>query len=885
MQGTETTHNGVVRIRVSDLLFALQKRWMIIVALSLVGLTFGMILSAMTVVQTSYQTFNINGSFAVTSKNIEGQYVGGYSVPNTNDFHLAEDMVDAVRYVLRSERVLNEVINENELLGYTVATLRNAVTVTQYNSTQVLEMRITWRNAEEGIEIWNSILRHASEILPQTLQLGSLAIINEPRAEQIGVVSGGNNRVVLMTLLGFAAGVGFAVVELLMHPTLNNVRDVETLFGVETIGVIPRDNEYYRRKDSIMTREDVSSSLVVQNFSAAAYILRNRLGTREEHHCFYVTSATAGEGKTTVAAHLAIQLSDMEHKTLLIDFDTRNPNLGALFLNKVDYEHSLNALYRGDVIPDEAITTLSGYLDLLPAVLEHNAINVDNMIVELVENLMQYYEYVILDAPPVGEVSGTLSLNQVANSVLFVIGYDKSSLPEIQSSLEKLDKSGTRVLGCVVNNVVSGRALGITQSADERKKSISKKAREKKREEERFGFDDDGKTATDVKGLFGARDRKNKGKEKKKKGGLLSRRNKETEAPHAGAESEPKPVPTEDTGTGKRRNIYEDTIKAPEKKLEAPTTQETINELVRMGLTNEWGSDQTAEQTSVSFKGNEADSVPREENAPFEAADEEAAPAFEIPAAAQADAPIAPDWTEADSLPPEQNAANTFDAAAADEMPYEQGSAGGEERHVIRSVNLKRRTVRTASKSAPPPQIVVEKENTAAAPAEKSGEMFREGLAGYPDESTVAYVDLGPTDASAPAAESAPVEEAAEVAAHARKADERRGKTGDVSPALYLLLALPVTVVGIAVLVAAAVLFAGASTAGFAFGASGIAAIVQTYTEIQDKLAAGGLTVSALTLGLLLLWLTIRTLLGAIPAFIRAVVACGRRWCGKEEKK
>ena len=409
MQGNETTQNGVIRVRVSDLLFALQKRWMIIVALSLVGLTFGMILSAMTVVQTSYQTYNVNGSFAVSSKNINGQYVGGYSVPNTNDFHLAEDMVDAVRYVMRSERVLNEVINENELLGYTIPALRNAITVSQYNSTQILEMRLTWRNAEEGLAVWNSVLKHASDVLPETLQLGSLEIINEPKVEQIGVVGGGNNRLVLLTLLGFAAGVGFAVIELLMHPTLNNVRDVEQLFGVETIGVIPHDNEYYRRKDSIMTRDDAGNSLVVQNFSAAAYILRNRLGTREEHHCFYVTSAGAGEGKTTVAANLAIQLSDMEHKTLLVDFDTRNPALGALFLNKVDYDHSLNALYRGDVLPEEAITTLSGYLDLLPAVLEHNAISVDNMLVELMEDLKQKYEYVILDAPPVGLVSGTLS--------------------------------------------------------------------------------------------------------------------------------------------------------------------------------------------------------------------------------------------------------------------------------------------------------------------------------------------------------------------------------------------------------------------------------------------------------------------------------------------
>lgn len=582
MQGTESTQNGVIRVRVSDLLFALQKRWMVIVALSLVGLTFGLILSAMTVVQNSYQSFNINGSFAITSKNMNGQYVGGYNAPNVNDFHLAEDMVDAVRYVLRSERVLKEVVNENELLGYTTAQIRNAITVTQYNSTQILEMRLTWRNAEEGLAVWRSILSHASDILPETLQLGSLEIINEPTAELIGVVGGGNNKVVVLTLLGFAAGVGFAIVELLMHPTLNNVRDVETLFGLETIGVIPRDNAYYRRKDSIMTRSDVGNSLVVQNFSAAAYILRNRLGTRDGHQCFYVTSAIAGEGKTTVAANLAIQLSDMEHKVLLIDFDTRNPNLGALFLSKVDYEHSLNALYRGDVTADEAITTLSGYLDILPSVLEHNAINVDNMLIELVEDLKKRYEYVIMDAPPVGIVSGTLSLNQVADSVLFVIGYDESSLPEIQSSLEKLDKSGTRVLGCVVNAVTSGRALSVNQTAEDYKKSISRKAAQKKAEEAKYGFDD-----SQVKSALPPESKDRKKKSEKKKKGLFGRKKEEV------AEE-----PAQPAVEGPKRNVYEDTIKQEEQTQAVRTDQETINELVRMGLTNDFGAEKTDAQAT-----------------------------------------------------------------------------------------------------------------------------------------------------------------------------------------------------------------------------------------------------------------------------------------------
>lgn len=861
MQGNETAQNGVIRVRVSDLLFALQKRWMIIVALSLVGLTFGMILSAMTVVQTSYQTYNVNGSFAVTSKNINGQYVGGYSVPNTNDFHLAEDMVDAVRYVMRSERVLNEVINENELLGYTVTTLRNAITVSQYNSTQILEMRITWRNAEEGLAVWYSVLQHASDILPETLQLGSLEIINEPKAEQIGVVGGGNNRVVLLTLLGFAAGVGFAVIELLMHPTLNNVRDVEQLFGVETIGVIPHDNEYYKRKDSMMTRDDAGNSLVVQNFSAAAYILRNRLGTREEHHCFYVTSAIAGEGKTTVAANLAIQLSDMEHKTLLIDFDTRNPALGALFLNKVDYEHSLNALYRGDVLPEEAITTLSGYLDLLPAVLEHNAINVDNMLVELVENLKQKYEYVILDAPPVGLVSGTLSLNQVASSVLFVIGYDNSSLPEIQSSLEKLDKSGTRVLGCVVNNVISGRAIGMTPTADERKKNISKKAAKKNKEAERFGFADkaDGDQSPE--------------EVQKTKSGRRKRKKKET-APALSSETKAKPdeVVLPAVTETKKRNVYEDSIEQEETKKTSFTTQETINELVRMGLTNEWGDDQTDGQMNDTADGGETETpdTAKTEESVLEPSEE---PAADKPEAVEAD------WidlseSESSAETPENGQAvfKELSKQFVSDIPEEQAPstvpAPAAEKHAVRSVNVKRKSVHTVSQSAAPRQIVITKRGDKAAatvkPAEKSAESSVDNRA--------AAAEFSPIAQNAPAAP-----EAAKAVAENTASGTGKKRSGARS--------MIVMVIAVALLALAALVLAVAAVAGFAYGFNGISAMLHTYTELADRLAAGGLSLSAIVLGILLLMLGSRIFQQVIPSIIRSAKADGNKGRGKEEKK
>lgn len=526
-----------IQLRIGDLLYALLKRWKLIVSLTFMGMVFGLLLTGMTHIQSSLQSYDIRGSFAISTY-ANGTFLGGNTRPTNQDFTTAENMVDSVSYLLRSVRVLEEVINDQAILGTSASDLRSRLAVSRHNATQILELRLSWLNPEEGIAIWQSVIEQTNLILPAVLKMGSLIIINEPVASVTIVGSSGNTLALLLTALGFAAGAGFAVLELLVHPTLTNVKDIETMFGLETIGIIPRDNIYFRqKKTSLLVQEDTGSSDIIQNFASAAYILRNRLGNKEQHHCFYVTSAIAQEGKTTVAANLAIQLSDMERRTLLIDFDMRNPSLGSLFLGNVDYNRSLNSVYRGEATAKDAITTLTGYLDLLPMVLEHNGIMLDSAIVDLITQLKEEYEYVIIDASPVGIASETLSLNQVAATVLFVIGYDMASIPEIQNSLEKLEKAGTRILGCIANVVQNSRSKGFGKDEERRKPARPKKTKKEKdftaKEEEQ---------ENEIKALLrnGKKKEKQEVPEQEKKSGLFRRKKNAKAEPETASETENK---------------------------------------------------------------------------------------------------------------------------------------------------------------------------------------------------------------------------------------------------------------------------------------------------------------------------------------------------------
>ena len=773
-----------IQLRIGDFLFSIQKRWKLIVALTLVGLMFGLLLSGVTYVQSGLQSFEVSGAFVISTVTNE-TYLGGYPNPSYNDFMMPPDMVDAVNYIVQSDHVLNEVINRQNLLGMSAALLRRNLTLTQYNATQIVEMQVNWYNAEEGVGIWNVIIEVTNEFLPQTLQVGTIMVINEPEAVMVGAGGSGGKLWVALTVLGFLSGLGFAVMELLMHPTLTNVKDVETVFGMETLGIIPRDNYYFRKKTSFLVN-DVDSSEVVQNFSAAAYIIRSRLGTKEKHHCFYVTSATAQEGKSTVAANLAIQLSDMEHKTLLVDLDMRNPRLGSMFLENVDYNRSFNALYSGEATVDDVVTTLTGYLDIMPSLIGNNMISIDSTIVELFDQLKEQYEYIVIDAPPVGEVSGTLSLNQVSDTALFVVGYDMATIPEIQNSLDKLDKTGVRVLGCIVNAAQTSKSKGIGK--DEKK--AHRKAPPKTAQD---SFARKPEEKSDSEALV-AEDSGKESKKKKKAGKFRLLKGKA-----APVEEE---IPTERTGPVPVRNAFEDIIETPAAENRI-NDQQVMTELLKIGISGDFGADA------------EEDGVPAQEETPASAED-------------------APQKTDAEPSAPEPAPpAETEEKAAA----------------------------RVETQSAPAPQIVIQEE---AAPAEETA---------IPTEETTVP----------PAAETSEAAVSAPVTANAEFAGKTRRKARAILP-LFILFAIPFTAAGIAVLTAVSLALACASTVGLALSVNGFLTAFETYSVLADRLAAAGLSLIVLVVGLSLLWLFIKMLLHVIPGFVRGVIAFGRKRCFKEVK-
>lgn len=473
-------NEDTLELRVSDILHTLLKHRLLIAVMTAAGLAVGIVLSIISYMRGEMsREYAITSSIAVTSQTANGTYANNNngSNPNSADIYLAENMVDAVMYVLRSDRTINSAINRMNLVGVSARDIYNNLSLSQYKETQIVEIVLYWRSAEEGVQILSAINSVAPNILISTLKVGGVAIVNDPSSRYRVGGSVNASLWVYMAALGAVAGVGFSVLSLLLEPTLINTKDVETLFGLEVLGEIPESKFYFDQKHNLLIDDgDKKSEAVKEHFASAAHILSHRMGA-DEHQCIYITSAAPHEGKTNVAANLAVQLSDLEKKVLLIDFDVRNPALGSLFLEKVDYLQSINALYRGETSKDEAITNLTGYLDLLPAMLEHHELPLDEAMLALVRELSVEYDYVLMDTAPVGRVADTMNLNRIAKSAIFVVRYDTTSINEIREALERLDKTGVRTIGCIINGI---RKMGGAFDAGKGKEVLRNVARGRK---------------------------------------------------------------------------------------------------------------------------------------------------------------------------------------------------------------------------------------------------------------------------------------------------------------------------------------------------------------------------------------------------------------------
>lgn len=159
-----------------------------------------------------------------------------------------------------------------------------------------------------------------------------------------------------------------------------------------------------------------------------------------------VSSAAAGEGKSSISLSLARTLASSGSKTLIIDCDVRKPTI-ASHLNSPSGKSLTNLLFKGEITPQSVTDNIAiDHMTNLHAILAYKDELDDVQLMlrflpfeSIIEAAKQEYDFVILDTPPIGPVADALKLAVYSDVILFVIRWAKTSQRVILQSLKRID--------------------------------------------------------------------------------------------------------------------------------------------------------------------------------------------------------------------------------------------------------------------------------------------------------------------------------------------------------------------------------------------------------------------------------------------------------------
>ncbi len=235
---------------------------------------------------------------------------------------------------------------------------------------------------------------------------------------------------------------------------MRSAGEVASGLGIRVVGAVPGVPHLERRLVGPNGEPELEGTSGHRNRSTP--FVRNCCATtgREAGRVLLVTERRAsGEGKTSLACHLAASLARAGRATLLVDCDLRRPAVHQLF--EMPQQPGLSEVLLGEVEAAEAVqnTTQDGLAILAAGQWDREvmqALSRDGL-EGIFERLREEFDFIIVDSHPVLSATDSLLIGQQVDAVILSVLRDVSQTPRVYAASQKLSALGIRVLGAVVN--------------------------------------------------------------------------------------------------------------------------------------------------------------------------------------------------------------------------------------------------------------------------------------------------------------------------------------------------------------------------------------------------------------------------------------------------
>ena len=172
-----------------------------------------------------------------------------------------------------------------------------------------------------------------------------------------------------------------------------------------------------------------------------------------------ISSALPNEGKTITAINLAIAFSQTGKKVLLIDADLRRPTVYQRL--KINNNKGLSSILVGFCSLREAVRNISPNFDVLTSgAIPPNPSELlgGNNMSLLLDGLKDYYDYIIIDTPPINMVSDALVLTPKTDGLVLITRQGKTTHDQFRKAIASIELANVKLLGAILNGDRSGNS-------------------------------------------------------------------------------------------------------------------------------------------------------------------------------------------------------------------------------------------------------------------------------------------------------------------------------------------------------------------------------------------------------------------------------------------
>lgn len=390
-------------------------------------------------------------------------YVPQYGTSMTATLSGGEDTFKNIDKVQSYVNTLDYLMNSNNAKSYvkkkmpiSKTTYKAEVTLKQANVVKIKVTADTKREAYFSVKYLNDWYRENTERYSFPY---NITVLKESKFSTKPV---NPNSHIKNFLIG-AVGSGFVLsclfgLYFFLRDTIKSEEEVENKLDTRLYAKLPF--EVKKREDARNKKAILITSLKTSFFFRESINkLRSKVEASSDKHgykSFMITSAYENEGKSSVAANLALALAKNGRKVVLVDADFNKPAVFKIF--DLDGSKSLNKAIEGTTSWRSQVVSDRSGLDLLPCsqdTLKSEILTNSKKLDEIMKELREEYDFVIVDTSPAYLLNEPMAMNELVDATLFIVRQDYATSDVINETVKRLTYVKDNVLGVVFKNVVS----------------------------------------------------------------------------------------------------------------------------------------------------------------------------------------------------------------------------------------------------------------------------------------------------------------------------------------------------------------------------------------------------------------------------------------------